>query len=76
MASFQEVLDCLRGRFVRLRVGLGDFQSLAKEVGVSHTVLKNFARGEAVSDASVRKIEAWCNQREEPREGACCPSLV
>jgi hypothetical protein len=65
MPSFQEILDLLRGRFMRLRVGHGDFQHLSKDVGVSHVVLKKFARGEAISDASVRKIELWCDQQEK-----------
>lgn len=65
MPSIQESLDLLRGRFVRLKVGQGDYEALAKHVGVGHQVLKRFARGEPVQEASLRTIEAWCDLREK-----------
>lgn len=63
MQTFQETLDLLRGRFLRLRAG-HTFDVLASLVGLSARALQTFARGEAVSDATIRKIEAWCEQCE------------
>jgi len=65
MIAIQDSVDMLRGRFLRLKTGKGDFQSLATQIGVSHSVLKKFVRGEDTTQEPLRKIEAWCNTQEK-----------
>lgn len=69
MLSIQDNLDMLRGRFMRLRVGKGDLQVLARAVGVSPSVLKAFVRGQSIALGSLQTIETWCDREESSHAG-------
>ncbi len=63
-----ESIDLLRGRFVRLKKGR-PFMLLSGEIGLDHTVLARFARGESMKTSQLQIIEVWCN-REEKSNGS------
>lgn len=67
MPTMTEVFDALRGRFMRCRHGRA-YALISRELGLSEPVLQRFARGEAVSERSARRIESWCNQEEARTE--------
>ena len=63
MATIDEAIDQLRGRFVRCK-GSVPFDTIAKEVKVSSMALKNFFHGRSVREQALRNIETWCEIQE------------
>ena len=69
-----DMVDTLRGRFIRLRVGKGGFHVLSMHGMVGYCTLKNFVQGKDVNMDTLRAIETWCDRQEESEptnDGQC-----
>ena len=69
MSTVEETVSILRNRVFLIKRTQA-MRKIAPEIGIDHTILRRFLRGESVRYADLLKLEAWCERKENEAQHA------